>query len=77
VAGIDYLRSGVTPDKDKVAQLMDVRRPATIKELRSALGMWSYFASFIVSYSITAAPLMNQLKRDVKRLTWTEECEQA
>jgi len=40
----------------------------------TALGVWTYFASFIPAYSIIAAPLMSQLRKGV---TWSEECARA
>lgn len=68
---------GVRPDDDKVEQLLSMRMPSSIKELRSALGMWTYFASFIPGYSIIAAPLMAQLRKDNTELTWNRECRRA
>jgi len=53
--GYTISEKGISPDKSKVEQLMSMRKPANVKELRSALGMWTYFASFIPSYSIIAA----------------------
>jgi len=75
--GYTISAQGITPDQDKVKELKAMRRPQTIKELRSALGMWTYFASFIPSYSIFAAPLFAQLKKGVKSLEWTQECQDA
>ena len=68
---------GIQPDHDKINELLNMRKPNNLKELRSALGMWTYFSSFIPRYSIIAAPLMQQLKKDNKTLNWTDECENA
>ena len=68
---------GIEPDQDKIKTLLGMRRPQTVKELRSAIGMWTYFTSFIPSYSIIAAPLMEQLRSDKTGLRWSEECEKA
>ena len=54
-----------------------MRRPSDIKELRSALGMWTYLLLFYQGYSIYASPLFNQLKGKNKELKWNDECEQA
>ena len=70
-------KEGIQPDEDKVQKIMEMRKPTNVKELRSALGMWTYFSSFIPRYSIIAAPLMAQLRRDNKTLTWSPECEEA
>ena len=58
-------------------ELISMRPPSSIQELRSALGMWTYFASFIPGYSIIAAPLMAQLRKGNSTLEWTEECDEA
>ncbi len=68
---------GVRPDDEKVKQLLGMRRPQTLQELRSAIGMWTYFATFIPRYSIIAAPLMKQLQKTNTTLVWSEECIQA
>ena len=75
--GYEISEEGVKPDPEKVEKLTHMRRPQTLKELRSALGMWTYFSKFIPAYSIIAAPLMSQLKKDNKMLNWTEDCEKA
>ena len=75
--GYRISKEGIQPDEDKVQKIMEMRKPTNVKELRSALGMWTYFSSFIPRYSIIAAPLMAQLRRDNKTLTWSPECEEA
>ena len=75
--GYTISAEGIRPDMDKVKKLQEMRKPETLKELRSALGMWTYFASFIPDYSIIAAPLMAQLKKENTSLKWTPECEHA
>jgi len=72
--GYTISEQGIRPDKEKIEQLAAMRKPVNLKELRSALGMWTYFASFIPGYSIIAAPLMAQLKKDNTQLIWTDEC---
>jgi len=68
---------GVQPDDEKVKKILGMRRPSTAKELRSALGMWTYFASFIPGYSIITDPLRRLLETSRGDLRWTPECEQA
>ena len=75
--GYEISAKGVKPDPEKVEKLTQMRRPQTLKELRSALGMWTYFSKFIPAYSIIAAPLMSQLKKENKTLNWTDDCEKA
>ena len=64
---------GVKPDPEKVEVLKNMRRPRTVKELRSVMGMWTYFTTFMPGYSIIAAPLMNQLRKENKSLVWNKE----
>jgi len=51
--------------------------PVGAKASTSAFGMWTYFTSFLPGYSIYAAPLFAQLRKDNKELHWTDECEKA
>ena len=68
--GYTISAEGIEPDQGKVQEILSMRRPNTLDELRSALGFWTYFASFIPGYSIIAAPLTSQLKKDNKALMW-------
>jgi len=65
---------GIRPDDEKVEKLIKMRRPRNVKELRSALGMWTYFTAFIPGYSIIAAPLMQLLHKDNKEFRWSKRC---
>ena len=60
--GYTTSEEGVRPDDSKVKELNSMRPPCSTQELRSALGMWTYFASFVPGYSIIAAPMMAQLR---------------
>jgi len=42
--------AGIRPNREKVAKLASMRRPQNLKELRSVIGMWTYFSSFIPAY---------------------------
>ena len=68
---------GIRPDPDKVNRLMSMRRPSDLKELKSAMGMWTYFTSFLPGYSIYAAPLFRQLKQSNTKLIWDAKSEEA
>ena len=61
----------------KLIQILNMRKPTSIKELKSTLGMWTYFMLFVPGYSIIAAPLCNELKGDNIVLHWNQECEDA
>jgi len=65
---------GVRPDDEKIQKLVTMRRPQNVKELRSALGMWTYLASFIPRYAIIAAPLTQLLHKDNNRRKFSQHC---
>ena len=75
--GYEISAKGAKPNPERVQKLTQMRRPQTLKELRSALGMWTCFSKFIPACSVIAAPLMSQLKKDNKALNWTDDCEKA
>ena len=75
--GYTISAEGIRPDHDKVQELIKMRDPVSLKELRSCLGMWTYFSKFVPAYSVVAAPLMAQLSKQNKALNWTDECQKA
>jgi len=68
---------GIRPNKEKVEKLLNMKRPINLKELRSVMGLRTYFTTFMPGYSITASPLLRQLKKENKELVWDEECDKA
>ena len=69
-------KDGLLPSRDKVETLKKFPTPKTPKQLKSFLGLSSFFRKFQHSYCKTAAPLYNLLKKDVK-FQWTTACEEA
>jgi len=74
--GYEISEKGVQPDQEKIHKLLGMRRPVNIKELRSVIGMLTYFAEFIPRYSIIAAPLLELMKKG-EEYKWTERRERA
>ena len=68
--------SGILPDPEKVKILKTLPSPKTVRDVRSVLGMCSYYRRFIKWYSEIALPLTNLTKKSCK-FVWTQECEQA
>lgn len=66
--------SGISADPDKVTAVQDYPRPQTVKQLRSFLGLASYYRRFIPRFSQVAAPLYALTKKDAS-FKWTPTCQ--
>ncbi|GBG91238.1 hypothetical protein CBR_g52122 [Chara braunii] len=73
--GHEISAEGLKPD-DAVASIRDWPRPQSVTEMRSFLGMTSFYRTFIKNYSIVAAPLTDLTRLDTP-WEWTDECEAA
>ena len=68
--------NGVLPDKTKTKVIEEFPTPQTVKQLRSFLGLMSYYRCFIPGFSGLASPLHKLVKKDA-RYEWTNEQEHA
>ena len=66
----------VKPQRDKITKILNVESPTT-KELRSFLGMVSYYEKFVPNFSIIAKPLTDKTKVRTNKLVWDDACETA
>ena len=64
---------GVIPDPKKVETVDNYPRPINVKQLKSYLGMASYYRKFIPNFSRIAAPLHALLKANVPFVWETEQ----
>ena len=67
---------GVRVDPDKVKAISDWPQPKNVAELRSFLGLATYFRKFMQGFSTRTTPLTALLK-DKAVFDWTEECKVA
>ena len=57
---------GVSPDPSKIGAVKNYPTPTCIKDVRSALGLFSYYHRFIHKFSEKAKPLYDLLKKENK-----------
>ncbi len=67
---------GVQPDEEKVRVIRDLQPPTTVKQVRSFLGMVSYYRNFLEKFSEIAYPLI-ALTRKNARFHWDDACQDA
>ena len=65
---------GVHADPEKVKAVQSFPRPQNLKQLRSFLGLASYYRRFIPRFSQVAAPLFSLTKKDAP-FNWTGHCQ--
>lgn len=66
--------NGIKCDPEKTEAIQAWPRPETVTEIRSFLGIASYYRKFIPALSQFSFPL-NELTRKNRKLVWTGECE--
>ena len=65
-------RSGLQPDPKKIRKIKELSAPQWLTELRSALGLFSYYRKFVKGFSQIAKPLTMLLKKNAS-YNWTED----
>ena len=61
-------------DPDKVHIMRNMVLPKCVTEVRSSIGMCSYYGRFIPNFSAIAKPLIKVTKKFAK-FEWTKECQ--
>ena len=69
-------KEGLHPTDEKVAAITRAPAPTNVTELKSFLGLLTYYSRFLENPSTTLKPLHNLLKNEVKWV-WTAECAKA
>lgn len=67
---------GVSTMDDKVQTVKDWPVPSCVSDLKSFLGLASYYRRFVKGFSCIAAPLFHLLKKG-EAFVWSEECHAA
>ena len=74
--GFIITKDGVKPDPKKIEVMRSVPQPTCVKEIRSFIGMMSYYRKFVPNFSEIAKPLINLTKKRAK-FEWDEKCQTA
>ncbi|XP_058781646.1 uncharacterized protein LOC131655860 [Vicia villosa] len=67
---------GVAVDPSKVEAVVNWDRPKSVTEVRSFLGLASYYRRFIMGFAKLALPLTKLTRKEVE-FEWDSECEQS
>lgn len=74
--GMIVNRDGINVDPEKVSAILNLKPPSSVKEVRSLLGMVSWYRRFIPDLSTLIAPVAALLKKRTP-FSWSEECEKS
>ena len=69
-------KDGLKPDPSKIEKVKGIKEPTTVTQVRSFLGLCSYYRRFIKGFSKIAKPLNELLKKN-KRFEWKERQQKA
>ena len=69
-------KDDISVDPGKVDALSNWRRPTTVTEIRSFLGLAGYYRRFIEGFSKIALPLTSLTQKGVK-FEWSDDCERS
>ncbi|GBG66281.1 hypothetical protein CBR_g57879 [Chara braunii] len=68
--------NGLEPEATKMEVIRNWPQPANVRELRSFLGLASYYRKFVPKFSVIAHPLSRLTSKNVA-YAWCEKCETA
>ena len=69
-------KDGISVDPGKVDVVSNWRRPTTVTEIRSFLGLAGYYRRFTEGFSKIALPLTSLTQKRVK-FEWSNDCERS
>ena len=69
-------RDGLKPDEKKIEKIKQIKVPETVTQVRSFLGLCSYYRRFIKDFARIAKPLYHLVKKEVP-FEWTNKQQKA
>ena len=69
-------KDGISVDPKKIEAIVEWKRPTSVTEVRSFLGLAGYYRRFVEGFSVLAAPL-TRLTRKGASFQWSNQCEQS
>ena len=69
-------KDGIKADPDKVAAIVNLKPPTTVKEVRSLLGTCNYYRSSLEGFATICEPIVALTRRNV-RFKWNDETQSA
>jgi hypothetical protein len=69
-------RNGIKTDPEKIEKVKNYPRPTNLRELRGAIGLFTYYRKFVPEFAKIARPLHELSRKDVK-FEWKEKQEKA
>jgi uncharacterized protein (DUF427 family) len=67
---------GIAVDPSKIKDILEWKSPTTVHQVRSFLGLASYYRRFILDFSKIVKPITWLLKNDTK-FDWSSKCNEA
>ena len=67
-------KDGILVDPSKIEAVKNWPRPASVSEVRSFLGLASYYRRFVEGFSKIAVPLTELIRKSM-RFSWSDRCE--
>ena len=68
---------GIATDPKKIADVVDWPVPRDSGDVRSFMGLCSYYRKFVEGFAQIAAPLCQLMGVNVKKFEWSEACQEA